>query len=205
MEKELLPISLPVIVEGKYDKIRLSSVIDAEIVTTAGFGIFNRGETLALIRALAAPAGVIVLTDSDGAGKMIRAKITAALPPEKVYHLYTPQIKGKEKRKNAPSKAGFLGVEGMDDDTLRALFAPFAGDALPKRGGITKTDLYFLGLSGGDNASALRDRLCTALGLPCGMNGGALLGALNILYGKEEFLARAEAILADSPEEETKT
>ena len=190
----LLPIPLPVIVEGKYDKIRLSSVIDAEIITTSGFGIFNHAETVSLIRALAAPAGIIVLTDSDGAGKLIRSKITSALPPDKVFHLYTPQIPGKERRKNAPSKAGFLGVEGMDDETLRSLFKPFAGDTPRKRGGITKTDLYFLGLSGGDNASANRDALCARLGLPAGMSANALLGALNILYDKEEFLRIAEQI-----------
>ena len=193
---DLLPVSLPVIVEGKYDKIRLSSVIDAEIITTSGFGIFNHGETMALIRALAAPAGIIVLTDSDGAGKLIRAKISSALPPEKVFHLYTPQIPGKERRKNAPSKAGFLGVEGMDDATLRALFAPFAGDA-PKRGGINKADLFCLGLTGGENASAARDMLCARLRLPAGMNAAALLGALNILYEKEEFLRIAGEILGE--------
>ena len=99
MEKEKLHVPYPVIVEGKYDKIRLSGVIDGVILTTAGFGVFNHKEKLALIRKLSEPGGVIVLTDSDGAGKVIRSHITSALPKEKVHHLYIPQIKGKEKRR----------------------------------------------------------------------------------------------------------
>jgi len=196
---ERLKIALPVIVEGKYDKIRLSGVIDAHIITTDGFGIFNSRETAALIRTLAAPAGVIVLTDSDGAGTQIRSRISSMLPREKVVHLYTPQIEGKERRKKKPSKAGFLGVEGISDATLRELFLPFASEGdLPERGTLTKTDLYFLSLTGADCASARRDRLCTALGLPAGMTPGAMLAALNILYSREEFLALAEEILTDT-------
>ena len=201
-----LHIPLPVIVEGKYDKIRLSNIIDATILTTAGFGIFNHGETLALIRALAAPAGVIVLTDSDGAGTQIRAKISSALPKEKVIHLYTPQIRGRERRKSAPSRAGFLGVEGIDDGTLRALFAPLADDAPHRaRGGVTKADLYFLKLTGADGAAARRDRLCRALALPAGMTPTAMLDAVNILFARDEFLARAEEILNWEENEENET
>ncbi|MBQ4042666.1 MAG: DUF4093 domain-containing protein [Clostridia bacterium] len=201
---EKLRISLPVIVEGKYDKIRLSGILDAAIITTAGFGVFNHAETRALIRTLAAPGGVIVLTDSDGAGKLIRAKISSMLPKEKVIHLYTPQIPGKERRKSAPSKAGFLGVEGIDDDTLRALFAPFAGEG-PSRevGGITKVDLFTLGLTGSDGASEKRDRLCAGLGLPAGMTPNALLSAVNILFGRADFLALAEEKLNKNENETT--
>ncbi len=201
---EKLRISLPVIVEGKYDKIRLSGILDAAIITTAGFGVFNHAEMRALIRTLAAPGGVIVLTDSDGAGKLIRSKISSMLPKEKVIHLYTPQIPGKERRKSAPSKAGFLGVEGIDDDTLRALFAPFAGEG-PSRevGGITKVDLFTLGLTGSDGASEKRDRLCAGLGLPAGMTPNALLSAVNILFGRAEFLALAEEKLNKNENETT--
>ena len=140
--KERLLIPMPVVVEGKYDKIRLSNVIDAQILTTDGFGIFRRRERLALLRALAAPRGLIVLTDSDGAGKLIRAHLSSAIPPEKLIQLYIPRVPGKERRKASPSKAGLLGVEGIGDDILYALFAPLAADA-PARGvgGITKADL----------------------------------------------------------------
>lgn len=195
MSKDKLHIPYPVIVEGKYDKIRLSNVIDGVILTTAGFGVFNHKEKLSLIKKLAAPGGVIVLTDSDGAGKVIRSHITSALPKEMVYHLYIPEIKGKEKRKSAPSKAGTLGVEGMEDDLLRQLFAPFAAD-MPReiqRGGITKADFFALSLTGCDRSADRRDRLCRHLGLPAGMTPGALLDAVNILYDKESFTALAES------------
>ncbi len=198
-EKAKLRIPYPVIVEGRYDKIRLSGVIDAEILETAGFGIFKKKERLSLIRTLAAPRGVIVLTDSDGAGKVIRSHIASALPPEKVIHLYIPQIAGKERRKSSPSKEGTLGVEGMDDSLLRKLFSPFAenDNAAPasSRGGITKTDLFALGLTGAADAAARRDKVSTAIGLPADMTSGALLGAVNILFTKEEFLNKAASIL----------
>ena len=198
MEKEKLHVPYPVIVEGKYDKIRLSGVIDGVILTTAGFGVFNHKEKLALIRKLSEPGGVIVLTDSDGAGKVIRSHITSALPKEKVHHLYIPQIKGKEKRKSAPSKEGTLGVEGMDDSLLRDLFLPFAADApvAIARGGITKADLFALSLTGADGAADRRDRLCARLGLPLGMTPNALLDAVNILYSKDSFMELAANDLA---------
>ena len=124
---EKLKIPYTIIVEGRYDKIKLSSVCDARIVTTDGFGIFKKQEKLSLIRALAKDLPVIVLTDSDGAGKLIRSHITSALPREKIIQLYIPQIEGKERRKTAPSAEGTLGVEGIDVDVLRNLFLPFAG------------------------------------------------------------------------------
>lgn len=126
-----IPISLPVVVEGKYDQIKLASIIDATILTTEGFGIFNNKEKRALLRALS-KNGIILLTDSDGAGGMIRSHLQSFLPPDKIYHLYIPQIAGKEKRKKSPSKAGTLGVEGMDAALLREMFQKFAdprGDA----------------------------------------------------------------------------
>ena len=189
-----LHIPYPVIVEGKYDKIRLSNVIDGVILTTAGFGVFNHKEKLSLIRKLAEPGGVIVLTDSDGAGKVIRSHITSALPKEKVHQLYIPQIKGKERRKSAPSKEGTLGVEGMDDDLLRELFAPFAADTpVPiRRGGITKADLFALALTGVDGASENRNRIASRLGLPMDMTPGAFLDAVNILMDKDAFTKLVE-------------
>lgn len=187
-----LSISLPIIVEGKYDKIRLSNIVDATILTTDGFGIFNHAETAALIRALAAPAGVIVLTDSDGAGTLIRSRISSMLPRDRVIHLYTPQIPGKERRKKTASRAGFLGVEGIDDKILYELFRPFASDGTRAVGGITKADLFACGLTGTDDARERRDALCQKIGLPCKMTPTALLSALNILYGREEFLTMIE-------------
>lgn len=192
---EKLSIALPVIVEGKYDKIRLSNVIDAEIITTDGFGLFNHAEKLSLIRALGAERGVIVLTDSDGAGALIRSHISSALPRDRVFHLYIPQIPGKERRKSAPSRAGTLGVEGMDDALLRELFLPFAGsEGFRPRGGITKADLYAAGMTGAPGAAGRRDALCAHLSLPAGMTPNALLGALNLLLSRGEFLRLADTL-----------
>lgn len=188
---EKLHIPCPVIVEGKYDKITLSSVIDAKILPTGGFSVFNNKEKAALFRRLAEKTGVIVLTDPDGGGRQIRAYLSQILPKEKIYHLYVPALPGKEKRKPHPSRAGTLGVEGIDAARLRALFAPFASgegeDAVKKTGGITKTDLYLDGLSGRDNAAAAREALCRYLDLPTDMTAPALLDALNLLYTREEY------------------
>jgi ribonuclease M5 len=200
---EKIKINEVVIVEGKYDKIRLSSLIDGYILQTDGFRIFADPDKQAMIRRLAESRGVLVLTDSDGAGKMIRAHLSSALPKEKVFHLYIPEIKGKERRKSAPSKAGTLGVEGMEDELLYELFLPFAdADAPVRRGGITKTDLFTLGLTGSANSSEARDKLAVTLGLPSGMTPNALLSAVNILFGREEFLQRAGEILHIEENEE---
>lgn len=190
---EKLRIALPVIVEGKYDKIKLDSVLDATVVTTGGFGIFNSREKKALIRRLCRN-GVILLCDSDGAGKVIRGYLKSLLPPERVYDLYIPKIAGKERRKRVGSKEGTLGVEGMDADLLRALFAPYAADSLPARTPITKADFYAFGLSGGANAAALRDVLAAHFDLPGGMTANALIAALALLCSREEFEAAAEAV-----------
>ncbi len=190
---EKLRIALPVVVEGKYDKIKLDSVIDATVLTTGGFGIFNSAEKKALIRRLCKD-GVILLCDSDGAGKVIRGYLKGILPPERVYDLYIPKIAGKEKRKRVGSKEGTLGVEGMDADLLRALFAPYATDALPSRAPITKADFYAYGLSGGANAAALRDALAAQFDLPSGMTANALIAALALLCSREEFETAARAV-----------
>ena len=190
---EKLRIALPVVVEGKYDKIKLDSVIDAAVLTTGGFGIFNSAEKKALIRRLCKD-GVILLCDSDGAGKVIRGYLKGILPPERVYDLYIPKIAGKERRTRVGSKEGTLGVEGMDADLLRALFAPYATDALPSRAPITKADFYAYGLSGGANAAALRDALAAQFDLPSGMTANALIAALALLCSREEFETAARAV-----------
>ena len=190
MERKKIPY--PVVVEGKYDKIKLASVIDANIITTGGFGIFNRREKLSLIKRLAERGGIVILTDSDGAGGVIRSFIQSAVPKEKIYNLYIPRIEGKERRKSAPSKDGSLGVEGMSDEVLRDLFADFAhrmgfdGAASGDYGRITKADMMELGLTGPDSAAA-RDALAQKLSLPPKMTPNAMLGALNILVTREEL------------------
>lgn len=184
-----LKIIYPVIVEGKYDKIRLTSVFEAHVVTTDGFGIFNKNEKLALIRALAKDSKLILLTDSDGAGMVIRSHITRAVPKENLIQLYIPQIKGKERRKEAPSAEGTLGVEGMENDLLYNLLLPYTaeGEAVVENR-LSKTDLYIDGLTGGENSREKRDALAVSLGLPAGMTPNALLEALKIVCPYEKYL-----------------
>ena len=190
---EKIKISLPIIVEGKYDKIKLDSILDAKIITTGGFGIFNSGEKKALIKKLC-QNGVIVLCDSDGAGKVIRSHIKSMLPPDKIINLYIPKIEGKEKRKREGSKEGTLGVEGIDANILRDLFKKYESASASSRTPITKRDFYFFGLSGGDNSSAKRDSLAKVYDLPSGMSANALLDALNIITSLEEFEETAKNI-----------
>ena len=192
---EKLSVSYPIIVEGKYDKIKLDSLLSAYIIPTDGFSLFKKAEKAALLRRLAEEKGVIVLTDSDGGGRQIRAYLSEILPKEKVIHLYTPAVHGKEKRKDKAGKAGLLGVEGIDADTLRALFLPFA-DGAPQRerGGITKKDFYLDGLSGTDGAKEKREALALRLSLPPDMTANALLDALNMLYSREDYRAILETL-----------
>ncbi len=193
MEKEKIRVPLPVIVEGKYDKIKLSSVIDAHIVTTDGFGIFKNRERAALVRKLS-ENGVIILTDSDGAGKVIRSRLCSSVPPDKIYNLYVPRIEGKEKRKSAPSKEGVLGVEGMEAELLRELFATFVQHhpegGKPRGEEVITADFYEKGLTGFPDSKAKRDAFAASLGLPPGMTSSALLSAVNVLMDKEEFEKR---------------
>ncbi len=191
---EKLNIPYPVIVEGRYDKQRLLCVMEGQIITTDGFGVFNHKEKLTLIRALAKKSPIILLTDSDGAGKLIRSHITSAVPKDRLIQLYIPQIKGKEKRKAAPSAAGTLGVEGMDDSLLYDLLAPYAADAADpltraKENPLSKVDFFRDGLSGGQDSTARRDALARRVGLPAGMTANALLEALRLLLTYEEYLA----------------
>ncbi len=186
---EKLNIDRPVIVEGKYDKIKLSSVINANIITTDGFGVFKDSEKRLLIRRLAEKNGVIVLTDSDGGGLVIRNYIASVLPKDKIINLYIPEIKGKEKRKSEPSRAGLLGVEGIDTETLRSVFLPFSGKSITAEipEPITKTDFYIDGLSGGEGSCERRRLICKKMGLPTNLSANSLLEALNMLYGREKY------------------
>ncbi|MBR2474584.1 MAG: DUF4093 domain-containing protein [Clostridia bacterium] len=187
---EKLKIPYPIIVEGKYDKIKLSSVIDAEIFTTDGFGIFRENEKTALFKALCQKTKVIVLTDSDGGGRVIRNFFNSCFDKDRIIHLYIPQIKGKEKRKPRPSKEGVLGVEGMETELLKNLFSSFAG-AMERKNKtcVTKNELYEMGLSGRDESAKKRAELARKLGFPEDMTANALLSAINILYNREEFIA----------------
>ena len=189
--RELLNIPFPIIVEGKYDKQKILSVCHANVIATDGFGVFKNRERLCLIKRLAKDTPVIVLTDSDGAGKVIRSHLCSAIPPEKIIQLYIPQIKGKEKRKKVPSAEGTLGVEGMESDLLYDLLAPFEDKDFAARiqeNPLSKTDLYIDGLTGGADSAKKRDELASRLDLPVGMNAGALLAALKILLTYEEYL-----------------
>ena len=184
---EKMKIDLPIIVEGKYDKIKILSIADACVIATDGFGVFKNSERLALIKRLAAQSKIIILTDSDGAGKVIRSHITSAIPKERIIQLYTPQVKGKERRKVTPSAEGYLGVEGTEADTLRAILAPFSVGTYDseKSGqaykGLTNADMFEAGLTGAPDSAERRDELALSLGLPRGMTPNALLAALNVL------------------------
>ena len=189
---EKLNIPYPVIVEGRYDKQRLLCVMEGQIITTDGFGVFNHKEKLTLIRALAQKSPIILLTDSDGAGKLIRSHITSAVPKDRLIQLYIPQIKGKEKRKNQPSAEGTLGVEGMEQKLLYDLLKPYENDsfvARAKENPLSKTDFYMDGLTGKENSTARRDELAARVGLPAGMTSNALMSALRLLCTYEEYLA----------------
>ena len=189
-----LKIPSPILVEGRYDKIKLDSVLEARILTTDGFGVFNRGEKMAVVRALANKSRIIVLTDSDGAGKLIRSHIGSAVPPERLIPLYVPQIKGKEKRKSEPSAAGLLGVEGQEQQLLHDLLAPFADNDAPQRTPLTKADLFEDGLTGGENSRARRNALAAEFALPADMTPNALLAALSVIATREEYKAAVKKI-----------
>lgn len=188
-----IKLSRPVITEGKYDKIKLSSIIDATIVTTDGFGVFSDEQKKEYIRKLAEKNGIFLLTDSDGAGLVIRNEIHSILPPDKITDLYIPQISGKEKRKKSPSKEGLLGVEGVSADLLRSVFEPFAaGHAGGKKEDLEKktvsrTEFYSLGFLGGEGSKKKREDLCANLGLPKNLSSSALLRAINELGLVDEF------------------
>ncbi len=189
----MVKISQAIVVEGRYDKNTLSQIVDAPILETSGFGIMHDQENLALLRRVAKVRGLIVFTDSDGAGFVIRNYLKSAIEPQYLLHAYIPDVYGKEKRKAAPGKEGKLGVEGMPPDVivecLRRAGATFENEpALERKPQITKTDLFFMGLSGSPDSKAKRQALLKLLEFPEHMSTNAMLQALNLLYTKEELL-----------------
>ena len=182
-------INQPIIVEGKYDKIKLESLVDGLIITTDGFRIYKDKEKLSLIRAFAMNGGVIVLTDSDGAGFQIRNHLKSCIGNGKITNIYIPDIFGKEKRKEKPSKEGKLGVEGIDAEILRKAFleAGVLSDSEPKEPWLTKADLLDDGLTGGENSVLLRKKLAAELSLPEHISVNALIEVLNRLYDRERY------------------
>lgn len=187
----MLKIKEAIVVEGRYDKNTLSQIVDAPILETSGFGIFKDREQMSFLRQVAERKGLIVFTDSDGAGFVIRNHIKSAIPSKYLKHAYIPDVYGKEKRKAAPGKEGKLGVEGLPPeillDALRRAGATIEGQDSPGKKGITKQDLMARGLSGGANAGAKRQLLLKKLGLPERMSANAMLQALNLLCTLEEL------------------
>lgn len=195
-----------IVVEGKYDKNTLSQVVDAVILETSGFGIFHDGQKRKLFQKLADQKGIIVLTDPDGAGFVIRNYLKGILPAEKLKQAYVPDRYGKEKRKTSPSREGKLGVEGMRPevllDALRRAGAHFVGEdsSTPPLGRITKTDLFRLGLSGGEGSRQKRLLLMRELDLPEHLGSDALIDVLNALMSREEFYSFVRQALAGREE-----
>lgn len=194
---EKLKIPYPIVVEGKYDRMKLLAVCEGLIIKTDGFGVFKKQKKATLIRALAAKSPIIVLTDSDGGGKVIRGHVSALVPKDRLIQLYIPRIEGKEKRKSEPSKEGTLGVEGMENKLLYDLLAPFSDtentDAAKKLAEIannplSKTDFFIDGLTGGENSTQNRDALAKKFNLPTGMTANALLEALKVTATYDEYL-----------------
>ena len=188
-----------VVVEGRYDKNTLLQTVEATVVETGGFGIFSQKDKLALLRRLAEERGLILLTDSDGAGFVIRGFLRGALPKDKVKHAYIPDVAGKEKRKRAPSRAGTLGVEGMTPqvllEALRRCGATFLEEDAPgereKKPPITKADFFAAGLAGGQGSAQRRQALLRQLELPAGLTANGLLEVLNLLMDRERFFSLA--------------
>lgn len=188
----MLKIREAIVVEGRYDKNTLAQIVDAPILETKGFGLFKDPKQLELLRSVAKKRGLIVLTDSDGAGFVIRNHIKSAIPSKYLKHAYIPDVAGKEKRKAAPGKEGKLGVEGMSPEVLLAALknagATIEGESSARGNDqITKQDFVEFGLSGGPNASERRKRLQNRLHLPEHMSANALLQALNLLLSREEL------------------
>lgn len=196
-----LKLRQAIVVEGKYDQNTLRQLVDTAIFTTNGFTGMKDPALLRLLQQAAQTTGLVILTDSDGAGFLIRNTLKSALPETGVLHAYIPDLPGKEKRKAAPGKEGLLGVEGMTPEillkALRNAGAEFADGSTPPpaREPITKQDLFALGLSGGPESAKKRAALLKALSLPAHMSANALLQALNVLFSREEFFTQARRLL----------
>lgn len=188
----MLKIKEAIVVEGRYDKIRLSSIVDATVIETNGFRVFSDKEKQNLIRRIADARGILVLTDSDGAGFVIRNFLNGAVDKSKIKHCYIPQIKGREKRKKKGGKEGLLGVEGVSDEVIinaiRSSGATIIGEEKTAESKITKADLFRLGLTGAENADYNRKKLLKFLNLPSYLSANAMLTALNCLYSLEELM-----------------
>ena len=198
----MIKVKEVIVCEGRYDKDTLSQVFDAVIIETGGFGVFNDREKQALLRRLAEARGLVILTDSDGAGFQIRGYLKGAIDPKLVKHAYIPDIPGRERRKKTASKAGTLGVEGMRPEVLvealRRAGATFEG--AESSGGeaeeLSAADMYALGLSGRPGSAALRAALLAELGLPGKLQGASLRGVLSALYTREELERALSALPA---------
>lgn len=186
-----LELKEAVIVEGRYDKIKLSEVISSPVIDTGGFRVFKDKEKQSLIRQIAGKRGILVMTDVDSAGFVIRNFLRGIIPSEKIKHAYIPTVVGKESRKSEPSKEGKLGVEGIDRESLihaiRQSGATIIGEDPTPSGTITKSDFYAYGLSGREDSAVFRRQILRDLGLPEYMTANALIAALNCLFTKEEF------------------
>lgn len=192
----MLKINEAVIVEGRYDKLKLSNLIDTLIIETNGFAIYKDKEKLKFIRRLANERGIVILTDSDHSGFQIRNYVSAGIPKDKIKHIYIPDISGKEKRKAKPSKEGKLGVEGMNDDLLLKLLDKAGIDAskVDVSNPVTNFDLFDLGLSGTPNAKLNKKKLLKRLNLPEFLSTSALLSYINSTMTKDEFISICEEI-----------
>ncbi|MDD2417699.1 MAG: DUF4093 domain-containing protein [Oscillospiraceae bacterium] len=184
-----------IVVEGKYDKIRLNSVVDTLVIETNGFGIFKDGELLNMIRLLARERGLLILTDSDSAGFVIRDYLSGSIPPDQIKHAYIPPLSGKERRKTAPSKEGLLGVEGIEcgiiEDVLRRAGATIENETVEGNTSpevITKLDLYAAGLTGGQDSAERRRRLYGLLGLPKNLSTNRLISVLNSTMSRDKYI-----------------
>lgn len=187
----MLKIKEAVIVEGKYDKIKLSGIIDAPIIETNGFRIFKDKEKQSLIRQLAEKRGILIITDSDSAGFVIRNFLKGIIPEENIKQCYIPQLKGKEKRKAKPSKEGILGVEGIEDkeiiSAIKKSNATIEGEVPRKISQITKSDFFELGLTGRPNSKERREQVLKHFDMPTYLSTGAMLTALNVLVTKSDL------------------
>jgi len=177
------------LVEGKYDKIKLQNVTDANIITLDGFSVFKNDEKIAALHALADKRGLLVLTDSDAAGFKLRAYINGRIPKEKVKHAYIPDVFGKERRKQTASKEGKLGVEGIDTAVLEEILTPFAAESSAPLQSLTKADLYADGLTGKPDSAQRRRAFAIAVGLPARIGSNALLEFINAMLTKEQYQA----------------
>ncbi len=189
----MIKIKEAIIVEGRYDRIRLAALFDTAIIETGGFRVFKDSEKKTVIRRLAQARGIVILTDSDGAGFVIRNFLKGIISDNtQIKQAYIPDIKGKEKRKSQPSKQGLLGVEGMTDEIIvNAVFnsgVQVIGEETKRTSGeITKTDFFIYGLTGGENSGDFRREVLREIGFPQYMTTNAMLSAVNLIYSKEEF------------------